>query len=200
MLENKDYYGAEIRNQDDPIVKQIGEELAFVGRNFVPFSVRGAERRVGAKESPGTKAESFFGIMPISPEIARTAAQNKIIDYAREKSPIGGRTPEEQERHEFTRDIEAQLQSPKDYQKIQQDLVKSMREGKLSRGQMLYQQSKLNFERQQIASGRTKADAQWLWRFRHLTPQQAATVYEMSTPQEKKLFDRDYQLKIRKAQ
>ncbi len=200
MLENKDYYGAQIRNPDDPLVKQVEQELGFVAKNFIPFSVRGAERRVGAKESPETKAESFFGIMPISPEIARTKAQNRIIEFAREKAPIGGHTPEEQERHEFNRDIESQLQSPKDYQKIQQDLVKSMREGKLTRGQMLYQQSKLNFERQQMASGKTKSDAQWLWRFNHLSPQQASVVYELSTPQEKKLFDRAYQLKLRKAQ
>lgn len=200
MLENKDYYGAQIRNPDDPIVKQIGQELEFVGKNFVPFSVRGAERRVGAKESKETKAESFFGIMPISPEIARTPAQNRIIEFAREKSPVGGHTPEEQSRHEFTRDIESQLQSPKDYQKNQQDLVKAMREGKLTRGQMLYQQGKLLFERRAMAEGKTKSEAQWLWRFKHLDPKQAAVVYELSTPQEKKLFDRDYQLKLRKAE
>lgn len=199
MFDNKDYYGQQIRNTDDPLVKQVQEELAFVAKNFVPFSVRGAERRAGAKESKEIKAESFFGVMPISPEIARTPAQNKIMEYSRAKAPVGGRTSEEQQRSEFTRDIESQLQGPQDYAKTQQALIQAQREGKLTRSQRLYQLNKLRFERLEMGRGHSKAQAQWLWRFEHLPVDQAQHVYDISTPVEKQLFKRALDLKVRRA-
>jgi len=200
MLTNQDYYGTQIRNPDDPFVKQVGEELGFVAKQFVPFSVKGAERRVGAKESPEIKGESFMGIMPIPPEIARTAAQNKIMEYGIARLPKGARTQEEQDRFELKRDLESQIQSPQDYEKAREQLKILSRQGKLTRGQQLYEQNKLRFEQSQIAGGHTKSEAQWLWRFKHLSLPEARHVYEVATPQEQKLFDRDLKLKEKKAQ
>lgn len=199
MITNRDYYGTQIRNPDDPIVKQVGQELEFIGRTFVPFSVKGAERRVGAKESPEIKAESFFGVMPIPAEIARTPAQNKIMEYGIAKMPQGARTQDEQQRMELKRDLESQLQSPEDYSKAQTKLKELQRQGKMTRGQQIYENNKLRFQQNQILNGRTKSEAQWLWRFKHLSLNEARQVYNLATPAEKKLFDRDLQLKERKS-
>src|SRR5947207_1914668 len=38
MLENHDFYGTKIRNEDDPIVKQALDSLKFIGKQFQPFS------------------------------------------------------------------------------------------------------------------------------------------------------------------
>lgn len=127
MWANKDYYGAQIRNPDNPLVKQVQEELAFVTRQFVPFSVRGAQRRAGAKESREVQAESFMGIMPIPPEIARSAAQNKIMEYGVARMPQGAKTPEEQQRLELKRDLESQIESPEDYNKARSQVRISLK-------------------------------------------------------------------------
>lgn len=188
MIRNRDYFGTQIRNPDDPLVKQIGEELKFVARTFVPFSVKSSERRVGAKDSPEIKAESFMGIMPIPPEVARTTAQNKIVEYAVQKMPSGAKTQEQQDRYELSRDIESQLQSPADYGKAQRALMDAQREGKMTVGQRRYLQNKLKFQNIQMANGKTKSEAQWLWRFKHLNLNEAQSVYDVATPDEQKLF------------
>lgn len=198
MYENKDYYGTQTRNPDDPLVKQVGEELKFVASQYVPFSARGAERRVGGTEDKETAAESFFGVMPIPAHIARTPAQNKIMEYGLKKMPAGARTPEEAQRQELKKDLEKQIQAPDDYAKARTELLKMQREGKLTRGQMLYEQRKLAFERQAQAHGLSKAESQWLFRFKHLNLEEAEHVFEIATPREKAVFNREMLLKRRK--
>lgn len=63
-----------------------------------------------------------------------------------------------------------------------------MREGKLTPGQRQYQMGKINFERMQMQRGRSKAAAQWLWRFKNLDVDEAQHVYDMSSPSEREVF------------
>jgi hypothetical protein len=199
MLKNKDFYGAEIRNPDDPLVKQISQEAEFIGKTFIPFSVRGSQKRAGANESLVPKAESFMGLMPISPEIARTPAQNKIMEYSMRRMPQGAKTPEEQARFELRKETEALVQNPGDLAKAKAQLLQEQKEGKLTRGQRQYQANKLRFETQQMNLGNSKSSAQWLWRFKHLDVGEAQHVYDLSTPSERKVFDQELKRKQHKA-
>lgn len=193
MLENQDYYGTQIRNENDPLVRQLGQEAAFVANSFVPISVRTAGKR------PDAKAESFFGVMPIKPELARTPAQNKIVDYVRNHSPIGGRTQEEHDRGELAKEIEGMMTRPDEYGTAKDALRSAQREGKLTKGQRAYQESRLRFERRAMTQGATKGEAAWSWRFRHLSLDEAQHVYELATPHEKTLFGPELRRKLRAA-
>lgn len=199
MFENKDYYGGMIRNPDDPLVKQVGQELKFVGANFIPLSVRGAGKRVAAEGEVKPKVESFFGIMPIPAELARTKAQNKIIEYIGASSSKGGKTVEQQNRYEMSKEIEQMIKSPADLDKAKETLSDQRKAGKYSKGQAAYLKSKLGFESRQMEEGRTKSEAQWIWRFKHLSLDQAQHVYDLATPSEKKVFEPELKRKISRS-
>src|SRR5205814_74630 len=40
MIANEDFYGTEIRNADDPLVKQMLDSLGHVGESMKPFGIR----------------------------------------------------------------------------------------------------------------------------------------------------------------
>ena len=51
VLENRDFYGTEIRHPDDPVVQQLWQLAKFAGAEAVPFSVRGVQKLVQQKGS-----------------------------------------------------------------------------------------------------------------------------------------------------
>ena len=50
-LENRDFYGTEIRHPDDPVVQQLWQLAKFAGAEAMPFSVRGVQKLVQQKGS-----------------------------------------------------------------------------------------------------------------------------------------------------
>jgi hypothetical protein len=64
MLSNKDFFGHQIRNADDPLVQQLLQESRFVGQQVVPLGIRNYQRQEKAREGPITKAQNFIGITP----------------------------------------------------------------------------------------------------------------------------------------
>lgn len=62
MLENKDFYGHEIRNPDHPVVKQALEELKHMGSAAEPMAMRGLLDKRHASDSAADKALPFFGV------------------------------------------------------------------------------------------------------------------------------------------
>lgn len=78
MLENKDYYGTEIRNINDPVVRQVQDEFMFLIKQFEPYSISGALKRKESGEGLLQQAESFFGLMPAPGYITKTATQTEI--------------------------------------------------------------------------------------------------------------------------
>ena len=51
VLENRDFYGTEIRHPDDPVVQQLWQLAKFAGAEAMPFSVRGVQKLVQQKGS-----------------------------------------------------------------------------------------------------------------------------------------------------
>ena len=62
MLMNKDFFGRDIRNSDDPFVKQMQDELEFAGKQFEPISVRQYQESTAARQTPAERAEAFVGM------------------------------------------------------------------------------------------------------------------------------------------
>jgi hypothetical protein len=89
MLDNKDFYGAQIRNQSDPLVQQLKDEANFLINNFIPFSIRNA-RQQNALEGINTVwknyliSPSMIGITPAPASAIHSAERqaqiNRIVD------------------------------------------------------------------------------------------------------------------------
>jgi hypothetical protein len=63
MLMNKDYFGRDIRNSDDPSVKQVMDELKFAGEQFTPISIRQFQTSSAARQTPEERAGAFVGVV-----------------------------------------------------------------------------------------------------------------------------------------
>lgn len=93
MLENQDYYGNQIRNENDGLVDTVKKEAFFVAKNFQPFAVQGVAQRAGG---PKEKAQAVIGLMPAPRELTDTPAMKLIRDINKANRPAGGYTAEQQ--------------------------------------------------------------------------------------------------------
>lgn len=81
MWNNKDYFGTEIRNPADPLVKQLGELFAYQAKQFVPFTITNLIQREKADGTTwGTILQSFAGVSPVPAYLTRTPMQTKIYN------------------------------------------------------------------------------------------------------------------------
>jgi len=98
MLENKDYYGNEIRNTDDPAMAQLVQVLSHVGQSFLPITLRNA---------PGV--EKFMGITPAPRNVERSDAEAVAHELIQRRAPAGAHTAAEQKKRERILALEQQL-------------------------------------------------------------------------------------------
>jgi hypothetical protein len=78
MMKNKDYYGTEIRNPNDPLVKQMEELATYQATQFVPFTITNLMQRQKLGGSWGEYLQSFVGITPAPAYITRSPLQTEI--------------------------------------------------------------------------------------------------------------------------
>ncbi len=109
MLENKDYYGVQIRNPQDPKVKQATDFMQYVGTQFIPFSVRGAQMRGKSGAGIGEQAESFFGVIPAPKGVTQTKAEELLGEFTKRHMEGGPITREEQLKKQTKADIRDQF-------------------------------------------------------------------------------------------
>jgi hypothetical protein len=143
-LENRDFYGTEIRHPDDPVVQQLWQLAKFAGAEAVPFSVRGVQKLVQQKGSletslPGQLKEAFrnpkelvagqFGFQPAPAYIQNSPALNRAHEYDMANMPPGTRTQEQAEKQRLRSAIAAQYRSGHPDHAAIENLV---REGKLT--------------------------------------------------------------------
>ena len=112
MWANKDFYGTEIRHQDDPAIKQVIEELKFAGTQFVPFGIRNLNR--DTREGIGAKVEPFIGITPAPYGLNMTPAEKRAHEINMGKLPVGARTQEQAEKSKEKSDLLQQYKKTKD--------------------------------------------------------------------------------------
>jgi hypothetical protein len=89
MLDNKDFYGAQIRNHSDPLVRQLEDEAKFLIDTFTPFSIRNARQQAALEgQRMGLKdylfSPSMIGITPAPASTVHSAERqaqiNRIVD------------------------------------------------------------------------------------------------------------------------
>lgn len=168
MLHNKDFYGTQIRNPDDPIVKQAQDEAKFVGLGFQPFSFRNTKQRVG--DTPETKTEGVFGLLPAAKELTRTKAQEMLAEMIHAKSESGGTPQEVAARRQAVRDVAEQAKNQKDAKEQYRIMFNA---GQITKRQYTDAVNKLN----------VATDVKM---FKSLTLQEALKVYEAATLDERK--------------
>lgn len=112
MLQNKDFYGTKIRNEDDPLVQQGLDLLKHVGKSFEPFAIRNIRREVetAGKLEP-TSALPFIGVTPAPMSVNQSPAERLLSKIMREKMPVGARTREEAERSEMKKNVSRALRT-----------------------------------------------------------------------------------------
>lgn len=135
MLNNKDYYGTKIRNEDDPLTKQVMSEMAFMLKQATPFSIR------NMMKNHETENKSLFdtigpwvGITPAPYDINQTKAETLAHEIIALHQPIGGRTQEQADRSRLIGDLTRQYK--RGDPGAMDNIFKAYQEGRISHRQM----------------------------------------------------------------
>jgi hypothetical protein len=126
IIQNADFYGTKVYNEDDPYWRQWVDTLRFVAKSATPFSVTGAARLKESDPSMMQQVLPFFGFVPAKNELTMTPAQLHAAELMRESLPRGSRTSEEAERSRFISQLshDAKAADPGWQQRLQEGLAK----------------------------------------------------------------------------
>ena len=111
MMQNKDYYGNQIRNEDDPVIakdlgkSQAGEYAKFAASQFMPFTLKsfleqrsragaGEFAEIGMGQSGGQGVLSYLGFQPATRVMTNSPAMN-LAQHYHEETPTAARTAEQ---------------------------------------------------------------------------------------------------------
>jgi 2'-5' RNA ligase len=185
MMQNKDYYGNEIRNEDDLYISktlgksQAGEYGKFIASQYIPFTVKSFQQQrqragegefsdISEEKSGGMSLLSYAGFQPATRVMQNSSAMN-LAEHYRDETPQAPRTAEQAEHNRTFR-----------------NLVKALENGNLN-------QNKLNeaMEKGRITSrqySEAVREAHWTPLERvtsRLSFTQAMQVWQKANPQEK---------------
>ncbi|MCX7335487.1 MAG: hypothetical protein NTV85_28565 [Hyphomicrobiales bacterium] len=182
MLANQDFYGAEIRSPDDPLVKQVMQAADYVVRQFVPISARNVLYEQQAGQGTARALAPMFGVTPAPKEQTRTPAQNRIMELL---AGVGGAgmTLEQATKTGARRDLMARVRAG---DLTQAEARQMLQDSIVSRREM----------------GRIVREGQaspWTTRFRRLTVEQAREVMQVATPDERTAWENLMRRKERSA-
>lgn len=97
LLRNKDYYGVQIRDKDDPITKQALAVGKYAGATLLPFSVRGYKNLSDQDVNTLRKMLAVLGINPAPRYIAQSELEKKSEEYWKGHQTEAGISPEQME-------------------------------------------------------------------------------------------------------
>jgi hypothetical protein len=167
MFQNEDYFGTEIRNQEDSSVQQLKEIFEYLEEQFTPISLRNYDRRRESLSGTGISGwESTFGISEAPASVTRTDAEKLIRRYLPPSTHTRLQAEQMQERLRIREGLKAG--TPEGREQAQA----AIQRGTLSRG------SVLNTLRTAQASSLQRG-------FQTLTLDQALKVYEVATEDER---------------
>lgn len=111
MLQNKDYYGTEIRHKDDPAIQQAADLAKHMGETFVPFGMRNIKRELDTSGGETTLSNvlpkiaghpstllPMIGITPAPKSINQTPAERLLDQEMAAHREQGSRTKAEAQR------------------------------------------------------------------------------------------------------
>lgn len=110
MLNNKDFYGNEVYNPDDPWYKVAAQLGEYVVGGFKPYAVQNAAQQTRSGAGAVGKALPFIGVTPAPSDITHSKFQTFVQDryYGGHGS---SKSPEEAEQTKKWLDAAAQLRS-----------------------------------------------------------------------------------------
>jgi hypothetical protein len=139
MLKNRDFFGTEIRNADDPIIQQLMDTGKYVGKQYLPFSIRNLAEQ--SKRGAGLKSQAatFFGVTPAPSYINNSDATNRAIEYGRANRGEGTRTKAQAEQSERRRQLADKIRTG-----AKLDLAGEIKAGRITRrdAQLVQQSAK----------------------------------------------------------
>lgn len=96
MVTNEDFYGTEIRHEDDPWYVQAKDTLMHAFESFVPFSLKNKQRFDEAGEHPLVATlMAYSGVASAPAYVSRSPAQKLAYLYMAENIPAGSRTKDD---------------------------------------------------------------------------------------------------------
>ena len=95
MFNNKDFYGVEIRHEDDPAWKQAMQLCSYMGKAFVPFSITGMQKLSESGGGPAQYVLPFIGVVPAKASLSMTPAEARAMDLYSGTLPQGSRTQDQ---------------------------------------------------------------------------------------------------------
>jgi hypothetical protein len=138
MFTNQDFYGTQIRNPDDPLVKQIEQEIAYSTTTLEPFSVRNALQFANqGGHSKGEDVGAFFGAVPAAKYITNTSLQSALQEQISNRIKIT-QTKEQRARTDKTNKYANELRAAKynnkkeDYDASLKQMFEDKKNGSLS--------------------------------------------------------------------
>ena len=132
LIENKDYWGAQIRDPHDWIGQRGVDVLKYMAKTTAPFALQSYEQ--GAKGGPGRFAMSLLGVRPVPRETANTPAQN-VIDEYNQLMRASTTTKESAETKKLKGDL-IKMARDQDETGFQEAASQAVSEGKITRQQV----------------------------------------------------------------
>lgn len=170
MVDNKDFYGNEIRNSDDPAMAQLWQAVAHIGKSFLPFTLRTAQKQKELGEKGiEPKVETFLGITPAPRAIERSDAETLAHDLIQRRAPAGAHTTAEQQKRERIFQLEQGIRD----KSLTVDALKK----KLAAGEIT---------KEDLKTVATRITTPGLVRqFKELSVPEALKVWEVASPKER---------------
>lgn len=130
MAKNKDFYGNQIRNADDPLVSQLADAARYAAKQAIPLTARNIQRERTLGAAPEMQAEQFVGITPAPSDLDQTPAERLASDLIGER--IGGepgRPADAAERRDLRQSLARALRQGK---AVPKEVTDAIRAGKLT--------------------------------------------------------------------
>lgn len=108
LVRNEDYFGNEIRNDDDPLVRQLRDVFSYMEEQYRPISVRSFEQRKTDTKTGVNAVESFGGIGVAPASVTRTALE----EYLHDITPPAHRSKEQAEQAAERRAVREAARTP----------------------------------------------------------------------------------------
>jgi hypothetical protein len=193
MLENRDFYGTEIRHKDDSLVQQMVEVAEWAAKQALPFSISGAgklleDRGSGpslgemietAIQHPGDLALAQLGFNKAPSYIQNSPAVELAHEYQLSNRPPGTRTKEQAEHLTALHQVRTMYRTNTVNQK---QIDKFIADGTLTE--------------RDVAKAEEDADIQPIVHaVQGLGKEQFLNVYEKASPEERESLERELSLK-----
>ncbi len=169
-LSNKDFYGTQIYNPDDPLVQKLTDMGKWAGSELVPFSFSAA-MKLYDDGSPGWKLIApFFGLTPVPLRDTMSPAQNLAAEIMQGSMPQEAMTLDQAARGKLVRDIVHKFKNG-DQSGAAEDLTTAVQTQALAPNAASLFFSKIKYTPLQF-------------QVNHFTPEQAMRVWRLANPAE----------------